>query len=304
MRKFFVLLLSFLSITVYAQKTDSLVLKDAVLYYYTYGTGQPVLILSGGPGVSALQEDDLAKELSKKYQAILLDQRGTGKSWTKPFDSTTINLTTALSDIDQLRRHLKTEQLIISGHSWGGILASAYAEKYPANVKSLILIGAGELDLKMTPVINASIQVRNQISDDSAFYYWSDSAHAAANPEKADFELRKITWSNFTYDRKKLDSVMIQVSHGSYSRAMGMLMWKSLVKQQFNIVDSLRKKYKGSALIVFGWQDPVGSITYPMYEKAFPRAVVKGINRCGHIPTVEQPGEFYKIVFDYLSTVH
>lgn len=301
MRQLFTLIISLTTLYSSAQKSDSIVLKNAVLYYYSYGSGDPVIILSGGPGVSAHQEDDLAKELSKKYRAILFDQRGTGRSWTEPFDSTTINLTAALNDLDTLRQHLKQKKLIISGHSWGAILAAAYAEKYPSKVRSLILIGPGELDLQMTPVVNASIHVRDQIVDDTAFYYWSDSARAAAEPIKSDSVLRRITWSNFTYDRRKLDSVMIQVNHGNYSRKMGSLMWRSLVKQNFDVVQSLRKKYRGDALVIFGWQDPVGSITYPMYEKAFPRAIIKGINKCGHMPTIEQPTEFYEAVFNFLD---
>ncbi|MET0466405.1 MAG: alpha/beta hydrolase [Chitinophagaceae bacterium] len=301
MRKLLTILLSLTALCASAQKADSIVLKNAVLYYYSYGSGEPIIILSGGPGVSAHQEDDLAIELSKKYRAILFEQRGTGKSRVQPFDSTTINLAAALTDLDTLRQHLKQQQLTISGHSWGAMLAAAYAEKYPANVRSLILIGPGELDLQMSPIVNASIHVRDQIIDDSAFYYWSDSARAAAEPEKADSALRRISWSNFTYDRKKLDSVMVQVNHGTYSRKMGSFMWYSLVKQKFNIVQSLRNKYKGDALVIFGWQDPVGSITYPMYEKAFPRAVIKGINKCGHMPTVEQPTEFYQAVFSFLE---
>ncbi|MCG2612940.1 alpha/beta hydrolase [Terrimonas sp. NA20] len=301
MRKLLALILSFMAFYATAQEADSIVLKNAVLYYYSYGSGEAVIILSGGPGVSAHQEDDLAIVLSKKYRAILFDQRGTGRSRVQPFDSTTINLGTALSDLDTLRKHLKQKQLTISGHSWGAILAAAYAEKYPANVRSLMLIGPGELDLQMTPVVNASIHVRDQIADDSAFYYWSDSARAAAEPARSDSVLRRITWSNFTCDRKKLDSVMIQVNHGSYSRKMGSLMWYSLVKQKFNIVQSLRKKYKGDALIIFGWQDPVGSITYPMYEKAFPKATIKGINKCGHMPSVEQPTVFYEAILNFLD---
>ena len=51
-----------------------------------------VLLLSGGPGVSAFMVEPIAKILSKNYQSILFEQRGTGKSVTNPFDSTTINL--------------------------------------------------------------------------------------------------------------------------------------------------------------------------------------------------------------------
>jgi pimeloyl-ACP methyl ester carboxylesterase len=39
-----------------------------------------------------------------------------------------------------------------------------------------------------------------------------------------------------------------------------------------------------------------------MYEKAYPQATFEGINECGHIPSVEQPEVFYKILFKFLET--
>ena len=33
----------------YGQQADSIRLPNAVLYYYSYGTGEPIIILSGGP---------------------------------------------------------------------------------------------------------------------------------------------------------------------------------------------------------------------------------------------------------------
>lgn len=159
------LLLVVMCFKVVAQKADSIKLSNAVLYYYTYGQGEPILILSGGPGVSSHQEDDLAMTLSKGYKAILFDQRGTGKSWTKPIDTTTINIKTAIADIEILRKHLKIDKLTISGHSWGAMLASVYAAHYPNNVKNLILIGGGELDDVMTDVVNDNVDMRFQLSD-------------------------------------------------------------------------------------------------------------------------------------------
>jgi len=284
-----------------AQKEDSLVLKNAVLYYYTYGEGSPILILSGGPGIESHQEDDLALKLSEKNQAILFDQRGTGKSWTRPFDSTTINLKTAVEDIEMFRKHLKIEKLTISGHSWGAILASAYTEKYPQNVKSLILIGGGEIDGSMTPIVSECMNVRQQLSDSSVYLYWSDSANAAKDPVKAKHELRKLNISVLIYDRDKTDVVIKQVERGNINTKMSNLMWKSLLDENINLVNGLQKKYKGSALIVFGWQDPIGATTLTQYEKAFPQALIKGINKCGHFPSVEQPEEFYNIIFSFLT---
>lgn len=294
---YFFLLFSLQSI---AQKTDSIILKNAVLYYYTYGQGEPILILSGGPGIASHQEDDLAMVLSKNHKAILFDQRGTGKSWTKPLDSTTINIKTAIADIEILRKHLGIRKLTLSGHSWGAILASAYTARYPAFVKNLLLIGGGELDNKTTAYVNENLETRFQLGDTTLLNYWQDSANAQKDPEKAKLEIRKINWSVMSYDRSKLDKIVEQASHGSFNTQMNQIMWKDL-RNEHNWVSSLRKNYTGKALVIFGWQDPIALTTLASYKDAYPRAEIVGINKCGHMLSVEQPEIFFKTILDYLQ---
>lgn len=227
-----------------AQVHDSIVLKDAVLHYYTYGKGKPVIILSGGPGVASGQEDDLAREIAKKHQAVLFDQRGTGKSWTKPMNKKTINLDVAIEDIDLLRQKLNQEKISISGHSWGAMLASAYADKYPDRVKSLILIGAGEIDMAFSPIVSQNIRVRRQLSDSTEINYWRDPKNSKREPEKAAAFRKRLAWKSFTFDQSKLDKVLEQANRGSYSGEMGDLMWDDLTDRKFNITKTLPQKYK------------------------------------------------------------
>jgi len=284
-----------------AQVQDSIVTKDAVLHYSLTGKGKPVIILSGGPGVASGQEDDLAREIAKKHQAVLFDQRGTGKSWTKPMNKSTINLDVAIEDLERLRQKLNQDKIAIAGHSWGGMLACAYADKYPERVSSLVLIGAGELDMAFSPVVSQNIRARRQLSDSTEIKYWRNAENSKRDPEKAAAFRKRMAWKAFTYDQAKLDKVLEQANHGSYSEKMGDLMWDDLKDRKFNITKTLPQKYKNPALVVFGWQDPVGSITVSMYEKAIPQAQIHGINQCGHMPSVEQPQEFYQTVMAFLD---
>lgn len=294
------LILLFLTSCAYAQKQDSLAIKNGMIHYYTYGKGKPIFILSGGPGVASKQEDDLAIELSKKYQCILIDQRGTGKSWVKPMDETTINLETAVQDIEMLRQHLNFKKIAISGHSWGAMLACAYSQKHPSNINSLLLIGGGELSFEMTPVINDAINYRRTSQDSIDYAYWKNPENAKADSKKAEYELKKLSWKAFTYDRQKLNKVMDQALHGEHSSVMSKLMWKSLKQSKF---DFTKQKYNGPALVIFGWQDPVGSMTALQYSKTFPKAQIEGIDQCGHMPTVEQPEVFYAKVLKFLENL-
>lgn len=301
MRHSILIILFFIGLQAYAQKEDSVVLGNASLHYFIYGSGEPILILSGGPGLSSHQEDDLALNLSKNYQSILFDQRGTGKSWTTPMDSSTINLQTAINDIEVLRKHLKINQLVICGHSWGAMLASAYAEKYPKQVKSLILIGGGELDITLSSIVDENVSHQLQLSDTTAWDYWSDSTVIKKDSQKAEYEIRKLRWLLISYDRNKIDDILKQAAHGVYNIKMGNLMWESLRKEKFNLINGLATKYKGKTLVVFGWQDPIALTTLHQYQRAYPNALIKGINQCGHMPSVEQPKEYFESINSFLK---
>ena len=279
--------------------TDSLVLNNAVLYYHTYGSGTPIVILSGGPGLSAGQESDVAEALGKAYRAVLFEQRGTGRSWTKPLDNTTINIATAVDDLDQLRKRLGVEKLNFYGHSWGGMLASAYAATYPGRVESLLLVGAGESNVQRYFISEANLKLRMAPFADS-LRYWSDSVNVRRDRQRAAQERRRLGRLPYFYNTQKIAQYGVQVSKGVMNQKMADLMWSGLFRNRFN-VDSTLATYKGPALIVFGWQDPIGAATFYPYKQILPQAEVQGINFCGHFPNLEQPDKFFGIVNDFLS---
>ena len=67
----------FVSFDLTAQKIDSIKYENGFLYYYDYGQGEPIILLSGGPGNNCSQLSEMATILSKRYRVILLEQRGT-----------------------------------------------------------------------------------------------------------------------------------------------------------------------------------------------------------------------------------
>jgi len=93
----------------YGLSSDSIVTKIGSLYYKSFGKGEKIVLLSGGPGISSDQLLDIAVRLSDKFNCILFDQRGTGLSKAQPFDSTTINIDNSIADLELLRLKLKVE---------------------------------------------------------------------------------------------------------------------------------------------------------------------------------------------------
>lgn len=113
------------------------------MFYHTYGqSGEPLVILSGGQGANCMQGKDVAIRLSSKFKCYLLEQRGTGLSQPNVLDSTTITVKNAEEDITLLLNHLHCKEIILFGHSWGGMLGLSYAVNHPNRIKKLLLLEA------------------------------------------------------------------------------------------------------------------------------------------------------------------
>ena len=101
--------------------------------------GKPVIFLHGGPGggISPMYRQYFDPQ---KWRIVIFDQRGCGRStpYAELRENTTWDL---VSDIEQLREHLKIDKWVVFGGSWGSTLALAYSQTHPDFCKGLILRG-------------------------------------------------------------------------------------------------------------------------------------------------------------------
>jgi pimeloyl-ACP methyl ester carboxylesterase len=107
------------------------------LAFHRSGSGPTLVCHPGGPGFSALYLGDLAG-LDDELELVLLDPRGTGGSDPAP-DPRGYATADYAADVEELRRHLGLEQLLLLGHSHGGVVAMEYAATHPDRVARLIL---------------------------------------------------------------------------------------------------------------------------------------------------------------------
>ena len=108
------------------------------LWVETEGTGEPLLLLAGGPANSHLTFHPYFSALADRFQVIYLDYRGRGKS-ERPARWTDITFEQDVADIEGVRAALGLERLSLYGFSYGGMVAQAYALRHPARVARLIL---------------------------------------------------------------------------------------------------------------------------------------------------------------------
>ena len=109
---------------------------NITLHYQVQGLGEPLLLIMGYRGNSWLWGDQFLEPLSRYFQVITFDNRGTGLS-DQPTTPYTIPL--MADDAAGLLSYLGIARADVFGVSMGGMIAQELALRHPRRVKRLIL---------------------------------------------------------------------------------------------------------------------------------------------------------------------
>lgn len=120
----------------------SSLLNASELKINTFGnkTNKPLIFLHGGPGYNSVTfEQTTANELAKNgFYVISYDRRGEGRNRNLKSNYT---FKQTFDDLNFIFNTYKIDKAVLLGHSFGGVIASLYAEQNPDKIKSLILLG-------------------------------------------------------------------------------------------------------------------------------------------------------------------
>jgi proline iminopeptidase len=296
-KRIFSLILSLLiPFIVLAQTPESFQADDGETLYYTRsGSGTRVILLCGGPGFGASFMYPWLDSLANQFEVVLLEQRGTGLSAKVKLDSTTINLQRACQDIDDLRNHFGDNKLTICGYSWGGMLALAYAARYPDHVRNLVLLSTGPVDPSMNRAYSDNITWNTYPAERDSAAYWSTPEHRAPNPARADLLQMTFSLMNRFYDhnlgREMLEEGLRNVD---YNPVMAELMWKDIHKD-FNFAEAVIC-YKGQCNIIRPRQDVIPAEVAFKIKETLPQSKIYFIERCGHLADLEKPKELFSLL--------
>jgi|SRR5579883_134942 len=117
---------------------DRLTVDDVSIYYRTFGSGPPVLVLHGGLG-SLVDMRYLIESLSKNHRVIAPDSRGHGRSTDS---AAPLSYAEMAEDMRALLDQLAIRRVDVVGWSDGGIIGLTLALRHPARVGRLVVIGA------------------------------------------------------------------------------------------------------------------------------------------------------------------
>jgi pimeloyl-ACP methyl ester carboxylesterase len=109
------------------------------LYYETYGSGAPLVLLHGGMLTIDLNFATLIPTLAQTHTVIGVEMQGHGRTANIDREITYPNLA---SDVVALLDHLGIERAAVLGHSLGGGVALELAVSHPDRVSAIVPISA------------------------------------------------------------------------------------------------------------------------------------------------------------------
>ncbi|MCK5424843.1 MAG: alpha/beta hydrolase [Emcibacter sp.] len=158
------------------------------IYYETYGTGAPLILIHGnGDSIAGLTAQ--IEYFSKKYQVIVADSRGHGKSG---LGTDQLNYQQMMEDWNELLNQLAIKNAHTFGWSDGGIIGLLMAMKYPEKINKLAIMGA------------------NLRPDQTAVQPWAKPILEGAVREVAEMIAKKDATENWEIKRQLLNLVVTQ----------------------------------------------------------------------------------------------
>ncbi len=271
------------------------------VHYRIFGTGEPLLIIGGGPGDDSGRYLSLCEVLSENNQCILVDQRGTGKSLPAVIDSSTISVALTLEDFEAVRQKCGLNKWNILGFSYGGFIASLYAHFYPESVSSMVLLGSAGLNTSFFGHFRDNVFSRMQAGDKDKYEYWADSTRYAQQPNHALAEIVRAMIPGYFYDRKKSLLVSEAIKDTDFDQnGMGKLIWADIQNNNLDLT-TMEQTFKGSVLVLHGRQDPLGESVALSLSNYYTDSKLVFVEQAGHYSWIEQPEKIRKNIDEFIE---
>jgi 2-hydroxy-6-oxonona-2,4-dienedioate hydrolase len=260
---------------------------NAKLYYEIAGVGSSFVMVHAGVADSRQWNNEF-KYFSHNNQVIRYDMRGYGKS--EPVDGEFSHISDLVSLLDTLGVH---EPIVLMGCSMGGGLAMDFALTHPSRVKALVMVDSAPSGLKL------DVSTPSKFSDAEKAFESGDFDLVAEIETQIWFDGMGRTPEQVNPTMRKLLYEMNRLALSHEVKELG----KRLPNTETPAFDRL-ENLKIPVLIVVGSQDTPYILAAADYMKEKIKSASKiTIEDAAHLPNMEKPQEFQKVVENFLSSI-
>lgn len=179
------------------------------------GSGTPVLLLHGGPGLSFSYLDDLAVELESEFRVASFQQRGLKPSTLEgPF-----TIDQAIADAVAVLDGLGWDRALVVGHSWGGHLALRVAAACPQRVLGALAVDPiGVVGDGGMAAFEAEVDARTPLDVRKRAREFDERAMAGEGTLEESRESMRLVWPSYFADPENVPVMpTIESSIAAYS---------------------------------------------------------------------------------------
>lgn len=258
------------------------------IHFRDVGEGFPIVLIHGYTGNSrnwALT----APALAERFRVISVDLRGHGLS-AKPVSEDAYALEMMASDVYELLKNLEVSECVLVGHSMGGMASQLFVLEHPEMVRALALVDtAAEVPKGLLYDERRKQRERLvQIARDQGM-------EAVFEEQERITPLHPVLAANPRYIEIWREQFLMTSPEAYIACANGMSTRRSLLGDL--------TKVAVPTLIVCGEHDePFLEPSKDMHE-AIPGSELVIIPGAGHGPQMETPGEFNRVLMEFLSRV-
>ena len=297
---------------VYPQERGFVDANGVMIYYQLLGRGEPLMIVHGGPGASHDYFLPYLLPMARHYRLVFIDERGSGQS-QKLEDVKAYTVENMVEDVEAVRLALNLGQISLLGHSYGGVLAQAYALKYQKNLSHLILGSTFSSTKAMNHVLarikqNMPADARARVNKMESAGLYGQGKDYEKNRYTSDYMVAAWGDGYFPYlYQNRPDPNYDPIDNGKMAWDLYREMWGE--HGEFVIDGNLKSAeytdqlslIKVPTLIIAGDHDESDpSLSQTMHQKIAGSKLVI-LPKSGHMTFVDQPGLFEKAIEDFLA---
>ncbi len=303
---FIIILFITQTISLAQEKDNYASVNGEKIWYQIKGEGDPIVLIPGGPGNSHLYFTPWFDELAKNHKVIYFDAFGRGKSSTAK-NKEEYSFQRDVDDLEGLRKALGFEKWSVLGHSYGGMVAQAYAIQHPSSVDKLILADTFyDAEMWQENDNNSNYVMKTQCPEKwDALMKIREEGYLSSSPEH--IKAYKIPsgllyWYN-PENSLKMRSDSLSWNTDVYYQIVG-VDGDFIIGGDIGKLDFRRdlKNLDMPILITAGRYDRISAprfaIKYKMYA---PKADFVMFEKSGHNPYVEEQEKFSQILNDFLK---
>ena len=244
-----------------------------------------MIVVHGGPGACGSMAP-VARGIADSYRVLEPFQSG--------ISSTVAGHVADLHDIVTTLCGNTSPALI--GHSWGAMLALAYAAAHPTAPVPIVLVCSGTFDLSSRDRLRTNMAQRM----DEAMKQRFEHAQQLPNPNARFHALGTLTLQLYSHDLATTDQEIDESEPGANSET-----WDDMVRlQNEGVYPAAFAAIKPPVLMLHGAEDPhPGEMIRASLAPYIPQLEYREWPRCGHYPWLERAArdDFFSVVRDWLA---